>query len=120
VHHTDFIKRMDLAYAVADVVVSRSGASSVSELCAARKASILVPSPNVAEDHQTHNAMALVRKDAAVLVKDSEAVEKMMAEAVSLAGDPARIKAMETNIAPLARMDAAMDIAKEVYRLLEK
>jgi UDP-N-acetylglucosamine--N-acetylmuramyl-(pentapeptide) pyrophosphoryl-undecaprenol N-acetylglucosamine transferase len=120
IHHTDFIKRMDLAYAVADVVISRSGASSVSELCAARKASILVPSPNVAEDHQTHNAMALVRKDAAILVKDSEAVERMMAEAVTLAGDPARIKAMETNIAPLARMDAAMDIAKEVYRLLER
>ena len=120
IHHTDFIKRMDLAYAVADVVVSRSGASSVSELCAARKASILVPSPNVAEDHQTHNAMALVRKGAAELVKDSEAEEKMMAEAISLAGNPFRIKAMETNIAPLARMDAAMDIAKEVYRLLEK
>ena len=120
VHHSDFIKRMDLAYAAADVVISRAGASSVSELCAARKASILVPSPNVAEDHQTHNAMALVRREAAVLVKDSEAAEKMMAEAVSLAGDPARIKAMEANIAPLARMDAAMDIAKEVYRLLDK
>ena len=120
VHHSDFIKRMDLAYAAADVVISRAGASSVSELCAARKASILVPSPNVAEDHQTHNAMALVRREAAVLVKDSEAEEKMMAEAVSLAGDPARIKAMEANIAPLARMDAAMDIAKEVYRLLDK
>ena len=120
VRHSDFIKRMDLAYAAADVVISRAGASSVSELCAARKASILVPSPNVAEDHQTHNAMALVRREAAVLVKDSEAEEKMMAEAVSLAGDPARIKAMEANIAPLARMDAAMDIAKEVYRLLDK
>ena len=120
VHHSDFIKRMDLAYAAADVVISRAGASSVSELCAARKASILVPSPNVAEDHQTHNAMALVRREAAVLVKDSEAEEKMMAEAVSLACDPARIKAMEANIAPLARMDAAMDIAKEVYRLLDK
>ncbi len=120
IHHSDFIKRMDLAYAAADVVVSRAGASSVSELCAARKASILVPSPNVAEDHQTHNAMALVRKDAAILVKDSEAEEKLMAEAVALAGDPGKIKAMEANIAPLARMDAAMDIAKEVYRLLEK
>jgi len=120
IHHSDFIKRMDLAYAAADVVISRAGASSVSELCAARKAPILVPSPNVAEDHQTHNAMALVRKDAAILVKDSEAEEKMMAEAVALANDPDRIKAMETNIAPLARMDAAMDIAKEVYRLLEK
>ena len=120
IHHSDFIKRMDLAYAAADVVISRAGASSVSELCAARKASILVPSPNVAEDHQTHNAMALVRKDAAILVKDSEAEEKLMAEAVALAGDPGKIKAMEANIAPLARMDAAMDIAKEVYRLLEK
>ena len=120
VRHTDFIGRMDLAYAMADVVISRSGASSVSELCAAGKACILVPSPNVAEDHQTHNAMALVRKDAAILVKDAEAKEKMMAEAVSLAHDPIRIKNMETNIAPLARMDAAMDIAKEVYRLLEK
>ncbi len=120
IHHSDFIKRMNLAYAAADVVISRAGASSVSELCAARKASILVPSPNVAEDHQTHNAMALVRKDAAILVKDSEAEEKLMAEAVALAGDPGKIKAMEANIAPLARMDAAMDIAKEVYRLLEK
>ena len=120
IHHSDFIKRMDLAYAAADVVISRAGASSVSELCAARKASILVPSPNVAEDHQTHNAMALVRKDAAVLVKDSEAEEKLMAEAVALVGNPDKIKAMETNIAPLARMDAAMDIAKEVYRLLNK
>ena len=120
IHHSDFIKRMDLAYAAADVVISRAGASSVSELCAARKASILVPSPNVAEDHQTHNAMALVRKDAAILVKDSEAERKLMAEAVALAGDPGKIKAMEANIAPLARMDAAMDIAKEVYRLLEK
>ena len=120
IHHSDFIKRMDLAYAAADLVISRAGASSVSELCAARKASILVPSPNVAEDHQTHNAMALVRKDAAVLVKDSEAEEKLMAEAVALVGNPDKIKAMETNIAPLARMDAAMDIAKEVYRLLNK
>ena len=73
IHHSDFIGRMDLAYAAADVVISRSGASTVSELCAAHKAAIFVPSPNVAEDHQTHNAMALVRKDAAILVKDSEA-----------------------------------------------
>ena len=78
IQHSDFIKRMDLAYAAADVVISRSGASSVSELCAAHKATIFVPSPNVAEDHQTHNAMALVNKDAAVLVKDAEAVEKLL------------------------------------------
>jgi UDP-N-acetylglucosamine--N-acetylmuramyl-(pentapeptide) pyrophosphoryl-undecaprenol N-acetylglucosamine transferase len=67
---------MDLAYAVADVVISRSGASSVSELCAAHKATIFVPSPNVTEDHQTHNAMALVNKDAALIVKDAEAEHK--------------------------------------------
>lgn len=120
IHHSDFIRRMDLAYAVADAVVSRSGASSVSELCAVHKASILVPSPNVAEDHQTHNAMALVRKDAAVLVKDAEASARMMPEAVALVHDPDRIAGMEANIAPLARMDAAMDIAKEVYKLLDK
>ena len=73
IQYSDFIQRMDLAYAAADLVISRSGASSISELCAAHKASIFVPSPNVAEDHQTHNAMALVRKGAAVMVKDSEA-----------------------------------------------
>ena len=67
IHHSDFIKRMDLAYAAADIVISRSGASSISELCAAHKASIFVPSPNVTEDHQTHNAMALVRKDAGMI-----------------------------------------------------
>ena len=120
IRHSDFIKRMDLAYAAADVVISRSGASSVSELCAAHKASVLVPSPNVAEDHQTHNAMALVNKDAAVLVKDSEAVGTLMTTALDLVHDSARIKRFETNIAPLARPDAAMDIAKEVYRLLER
>ena len=118
--HSDFIKRMDLAYAVADVVISRSGASSVSELCAAHKASVLVPSPNVAEDHQTHNAMALVRKDAAILVKDADAVKDMMPTAIALADDSARIAEFEKNIEPLARPDAAMDIAKEVYKLLEK
>ncbi len=120
IQHSDFIKRMDLAYAAADVVISRSGASSVSELCAAHKASVLVPSPNVAEDHQTHNAMALVNKDAAVLVKDSEAVGSLMTAALELAGDSERIARFETNIAPLARPDAAMDIAKEVYRLLDR
>ena len=73
ISHFDFISRMDLAFAAADVVISRSGASTVSEVCAMGKATVFVPSPNVAEDHQTHNAMALVRKDAAMIVKDSEA-----------------------------------------------
>ena len=120
IHHSDFIKRMDLAYAVADVLISRSGASSVSEICAAHKASVLVPSPNVAEDHQTHNAMALVRRDAALLVKDADAVGNMMPEALRLVNDSARIAKFEKNVVSLARPDAAMDIAKEVYKLLDR
>lgn len=120
IHHFDFIKRMDLAYAAADIVVSRSGASSVSELCAARKAVIFVPSPNVAEDHQTHNAMALVKKDAAMLVTDAEAPEKLMRTACTLVHDDAVIMKMEKNIAALARKDAAGAIVEEIYGILDK
>ena len=119
IQHSDFIKRMDLAYAAADVVISRSGARSVSELCAAHKATIFVPSPNVAEDHQTHNAMALVNKDAAVLVKDAEAVEKLLPAACALTENPERIAQLEKNIAVLAKTDAAMTIAEEVYRVIK-
>ena len=119
IQHSDFIKRMDLAYAAADVVISRSGASSVSELCAAHKATIFVPSPNVAEDHQTHNAMALVNKDAAVLVKDAEAVEKLLPAACALTENPERIAQLEKNIAVRAKTDAAMTIAEEVYRVIK-
>ena len=118
IQYSDFIQRMDLAYAAADVVISRSGASSVSELCAAHKASIFVPSPNVAEDHQTHNAMALVSKDAALMVRDSEATEKLMETACGLLGDQEKIAALEKNIAVLAKTEAAMDIAKEVYNII--
>lgn len=118
IHYSDFIQRMDLAYATADLVVSRSGASSVSEICAAHKAVILVPSPNVAEDHQTHNAMALVKKDAGVLVKDGEAADKLMSTACELVHDGERLKAMEKNVAELALADAAMTIAGEVYRVI--
>ena len=117
--HSDFIRRMDLAYAAADVVISRSGASSISELCAAHKASVFVPSPNVTEDHQTHNAMALVRKDAGMIVKDSEAEEKLMEAACGLMNDPEKIALMEKNIAALAKMDAGETIVKEVYRILK-
>ena len=115
----DFIGRMDLAYAVADVVISRSGASTVSELCAAHKAAIFVPSPNVAEDHQTHNAMALVNKDAALIVKDAEAPEKLLPAALELVRDDDRILALERNIAPLALADAAGTIVEEIYKLLD-
>ena len=120
VHHSEFIGRMDLAYAVADVVISRSGASSVSEICAAHKAAIFVPSPNVAEDHQTHNAMALVNRDAAVLVQDAQARERLLPEAIALLHDEARIRRIEEEVAKLARTGAALDIANEVYKLLGK
>ena len=120
IQHSDFIKRMDLAYAAADVVISRSGASSVSELCAAHKATIFVPSPNVAEDHQTHNAMALVNKDAGMLIKDSEAVDKLLPAACALIEDNEKIATLEKNIAVLARTDAAMTIAEETYRIIGK
>ena len=118
IQYSDFIQRMDLAYAAADLVISRSGASSISELCAAHKASIFVPSPNVAEDHQTHNAMALVRKGAAVMVKDSEAEQKLMKTACDLIRNPDKTAQMEKNIAALAKTDAAMTIADEVYRII--
>ena len=120
IHHTDFIGRMDLAYAVADVVISRSGASTVSELCAAGKAAIFVPSPNVAEDHQTHNAMALVRKDAALLIKDADAKEKLLPEALALLGDEQKIIALEKNITNLAITDAGERIVNEIYKVLDR
>ena len=116
--YSDFIARMDLAYAMADVVVSRSGASSISEICAAQKAAVFVPSPNVAEDHQTHNAMALVSRDAALMVRDAEAVEKLLPTALELVRDSAKIAQIEKNVAPLARLDAAQTIVDEVYKLV--
>ena len=118
IHHSDFIQRMDLAYAVADVVISRSGASSVSELCAAHKATIFVPSPNVTEDHQTHNAMALVNKDAAMIVKDVDADEKLMKTACELLEDTEKVARLEENIGKLALRDAAMTIVDEIYKIV--
>ena len=118
IRHSDFIARMDLAYAAADVIISRSGASSISEICAVQRAAVFVPSPNVAEDHQTHNAMALVNKGAALIVKDSEAEEKLLHTAISLAEDPSKIAEIEKNVAPLARLDAAGTIAEEIYKLV--
>ena len=118
VQHKAFIERMDLAYAAADLVISRSGASTVSEICAMGKPCVFVPSPNVAEDHQTHNAMALVRKDAAVLVKDSEAVEKLLPTALELLGSPKRLKALGENAEKMALRDAAQVICDEVYKLV--
>ncbi len=118
IHHTDFIKRMDLAYAISDIVVSRAGASTVSELCNAHKAVIFVPSPNVAEDHQTHNAMALLNKNAAMLVNDSEAEEKLMATAIYTLKDHKKLESLEKNIATMAMTDSDMAIVKEAYKIV--
>lgn len=118
IRHFDFIKRMDLAYSAADVVISRSGASSVSELAAVHKAVIFVPSPNVAEDHQTHNAMALVKDNAAEIVADAEAPQKLMEKACRLIKDRDRIAELEKNIATFARPEAAKAIVDEIYRLV--
>ncbi|MCQ2176645.1 MAG: UDP-N-acetylglucosamine--N-acetylmuramyl-(pentapeptide) pyrophosphoryl-undecaprenol N-acetylglucosamine transferase [Bacteroidales bacterium] len=118
ISYTDFIARMDLAYAAADVIISRSGASSISEICAAGKAAIFVPSPNVAEDHQTHNALALVSRDAALMVRDCDAPQTLMATALELAGDPQRIGTIERNVSEMARPDATRTIVDQVYKLI--
>ena len=114
---TDFISRMDLAYAAADVVVSRAGAGTISELCVAGKCTVFVPSPNVSEDHQTHNAMALVSKDAAMMVKDIEAEQKLMGVIKSLIGDQEKIRSLEENILKLAKPNAGKQIADECLKL---
>jgi UDP-N-acetylglucosamine--N-acetylmuramyl-(pentapeptide) pyrophosphoryl-undecaprenol N-acetylglucosamine transferase len=111
---------MDLAYAVADVVISRAGAGTISELCAAGKCTVFVPSPMVAEDHQTHNAMALVNKDAALMVKDAEAVEKLTGCVESLIESKEKIASLEKNILALAKTNAAKVIAEECIRLAKK
>jgi UDP-N-acetylglucosamine--N-acetylmuramyl-(pentapeptide) pyrophosphoryl-undecaprenol N-acetylglucosamine transferase len=113
----DFISRMDLAYAAADIVVSRAGASSVSELCNIGMPCILVPSPNVAEDHQTKNAMALVNKNAAVLVKDIEAKNKLVTEAIGLVKDAVKQNELSKNITTMAFHNSAGVIAAEVLKL---
>jgi UDP-N-acetylglucosamine--N-acetylmuramyl-(pentapeptide) pyrophosphoryl-undecaprenol N-acetylglucosamine transferase len=118
VKHFDFIRRMDLAYAVADVVISRAGAGTISELCVAGKATIFVPSPNVTEDHQTHNAMALVEKEAALMVRDDMAEETLMDTAEELLSDSVRIRKLEANVLTLGRKGAAEEIATEVLSLI--
>ncbi len=116
----DFLSDMPDRYAQADLVISRAGASSISELCLLGKPAILVPSPNVAEDHQTHNAMALVNKEAAVLVKDAEAADKLVNTALELIQDDKKLKALHTNVLKLAQKDSAKRIAQEVMALAEK
>ena len=116
----DFLSDMPDRYANADLVISRAGASSISELCLLGKPAILVPSPNVAEDHQTHNAMALVSKDAAVLVRDADAAAQLVPTAIELIQDDKRLERLHTNVLKLAQTDSAKRIAKEVIRLAKK
>lgn len=120
VHLHEFITRMDLAYAAADIVVSRAGAIAVSELCIIQKPAILVPSPNVAEDHQTKNAMALVEKYAAVLVNDAQARAALMQTAVNLLQNPTEMEALSVAMGKLAQPDATRLIVDELENILTK
>jgi UDP-N-acetylglucosamine--N-acetylmuramyl-(pentapeptide) pyrophosphoryl-undecaprenol N-acetylglucosamine transferase len=119
-HTTDFITDMAAAYSAADLVISRAGAGSISEFCLLGKPVILVPSPNVAEDHQTKNALALVAKDAALYIKDAEASEKLLKTAIETVQQPETLKKLSTNIAKLAFKDSANTIAEEVWKLALK
>lgn len=115
----EFVQQMNLAYAAADLIISRAGASSISELCLLQKAVMLVPSPNVAEDHQTKNALALVKEDAAVMVKDSEARSTLLPRALALIQQPERLETLRRNILKLAQHDSAERIADEIFKLIK-
>lgn len=115
-----FLSRMDLAYSAADVVISRAGAGTISELCLVGKPTILVPSPNVSEDHQTKNAMALVEKDAAVMIADKEIDDKLFQETFELVKNKELCQLMSANIKTLAKPEATKTIVDEVEKLIEK
>jgi UDP-N-acetylglucosamine--N-acetylmuramyl-(pentapeptide) pyrophosphoryl-undecaprenol N-acetylglucosamine transferase len=116
---TDFIRDMGMAYAAADVVISRAGAGTISELCLLGKVVILVPSPNVAEDHQTKNAMALVARDAAVMVKDVKAEAELIGRSIELTSNEKKLKDLQAQILKLALPDSANRIADEVLKLIK-
>ena len=116
---SDFISQMDYAYNVADLVISRAGASSVSELCLLGKPAILVPSPNVAENHQYHNAIALVAKNAALLVEDAEAVDNLLPQALQIVADDSRLRELSVNIRQLALPNSAQAIAEVILAQIE-
>lgn len=118
VHLFDFVSRMDYAYSVADLVISRAGAGSISEFCLLGKPVVLVPSPNVAEDHQTQNAMALVKKDAAVMVSDANARELLFDTALRLVNDSEKLKSLSENILKLAQRDSAKRIVDEIVGIV--
>lgn len=119
VHVCDFISSMDAAYAATDLVISRAGAGSISEFCLLGKAVILVPSPNVAEDHQTKNALALVEKDAALYVKDVDAPAQLISLALATIEDESKLALLRSNILTLAHHNAAEVIADEVIALAQ-
>ena len=116
----DFVSDMGAAYKAADLVISRAGASSISEFCLIGKPVILVPSPNVAEDHQTKNAMALVNKDAAIYVKDSEAPSVLIDKAINIAGNEQKLSELSQNIKKLGYKNSADVIADEVVKLARR
>lgn len=115
----EFLKEMNLAYAAADVVISRAGALSISELCLVKKPVIFVPSPNVAEDHQTQNARSLVEKDAAIMVRDNEAREILVDQTLALLYDEGKQEILKENIGKMARPDAADHIVDEILKLIK-
>jgi UDP-N-acetylglucosamine--N-acetylmuramyl-(pentapeptide) pyrophosphoryl-undecaprenol N-acetylglucosamine transferase len=117
-HLLDFVSRMDLAYNISDLIISRAGALSLSELCLVGKPSLLVPSPNVAEDHQTKNALALVNVGAARMIPDSEAVERLIPEALQLIKDKAALDQLGKNAFLQAKPDATSNIVDEVLKLI--
>ena len=117
---SDFISSMEMAYAAADVVVSRSGAMAIAELCLVQKPTIFVPYPHAAEDHQTANAMKLVRQQAALLVKDSEAAAQLMPALINLAGDEHKQKDIIQHIRPLGIADADERVATDMLNKLAK
>jgi UDP-N-acetylglucosamine--N-acetylmuramyl-(pentapeptide) pyrophosphoryl-undecaprenol N-acetylglucosamine transferase len=117
---SEFITRMDYAYAAADMVVSRAGAGTISELCLLAKPAILIPSPNVAEDHQTKNALALTQKDAAILIADKDAERLLIPKALEVVNNDRQLLQLGANIVPLARQHSAERIADEVIRIINK
>jgi UDP-N-acetylglucosamine--N-acetylmuramyl-(pentapeptide) pyrophosphoryl-undecaprenol N-acetylglucosamine transferase len=114
----DFLKQMDLAYAASDVVISRAGALAISELCLAKRPCILVPSPNVAEDHQTKNASALVSENAALMIKDKDASELLVSESLKLLFDEQKCSTLRENISHLAKPKATQEIVDEIEEII--
>ena len=117
---SDFITRMDYAYSAADLIISRAGASSISELCLLKKPVILVPSPNVAEDHQTKNALALANKDAAIMVADKDAEQELISKALETIHNDNRLAEMTLNIGKLAHHNSAEQIVDEIMKIIDK